>query len=353
MSKLLPFFKSNVLPFLCLTFGALLAAFSIEEFLVPVTILDGGIVGVSMIIAQLTRWPLGLLTFLLNVPFLVLGLKNIGTRFLLSAVYAMALFSATLGIFERMHNATAEPLLAVVFGGVLLGAGVGLVLRGGGCLDGTETVALLISKKTHLSTGQIIFLFNILIYGTAGFLFGWDRAMYSLLTYFVSFKVIDMVEEGLEQAKSVMIISNDGDKIADAIYRRIGRTCTRIQGQGHITGEKAVLYCVVTRVELHTVRRIIRDADESAFVTISDVSEIVGNHVKRTPDPVPVAPDAQEDFPENGGTVTPGTTDKSSVAEGSDADSSDVESSTETNGQLFSAGPDDMRGKSIESGEVP
>ena len=278
------FLKKTVPAFLSLTAGSVAAAFALEEFLVPSTILDGGVVGVSMIVSQLAHIPLSLLTFLLNIPFLIIGAKNLGRRFFLSAIYSMALFSVMLRVFEDFTNATTDPILATVFGGVLLGFGVGLVLRGGGCLDGTETVALLISRKTRLSVGQVVFAINILIYSAAGLLFGWDRAMYSLMTYFISFKIIDMVEEGMEQAKSVMIITDDGDAMADAIYRQLGRTCTMMEGTGRISGEKSVLYCVVTRVELSAVRRIITEADGSAFVTISDVSEIVGDHIKRHPE---------------------------------------------------------------------
>ncbi len=269
--------------FLMTTVGAVAAAFAVAVFLVPVTILDGGIVGVSIIISTLTKLPLGALTFVLNVPFLLIGLKSLGRRFLVTGIYSMALFSVMLRVFENFGQATETAILACVFGGVLLGFGVGLVLRGGGCLDGTEIIALLISRRTRLSVGQVVFGFNILIYGTAGLLFGWDRAMFSLLTYFLSFKVIDMVEQGLEQAKSVMIITDDGRAMADAIYQRLGRTCTMMEGAGRISGAKDVLYCVVTRVELSTIRRIVREADVSAFVTISDVSEIVGSHIKRRP----------------------------------------------------------------------
>lgn len=283
MEKLAESMKKFFPSILMVSVGAVAAAFAVAVFLVPVTILDGGIVGVSIIISTLTKLPLSVLTFVLNVPFLLLGLKSLGKRFLATGIFSMALFSVMLRVFERFGQATEIPILACVFGGVLLGFGVGLVLRGGGCLDGTEIVALLISRKTRLSVGQIVFGFNVVIYGTAGLLFGWDRAMYSLMTYFLSFKVIDMVEQGLEQAKSVMIITNDGRAMADAIYRRMGRTCTMMEGEGRISGAKSVLYCVVTRVELSTMRRIISEADGSAFVTISDVSEIVGNHIKRQP----------------------------------------------------------------------
>ncbi len=261
-----------------------MAAFAVEEFLVPATILDGGVVGVSIIISQLSGITLGILTFVLNMPFLVIGAKNLGRKFFASAIYAMIVFSVMLTVFAPFVNATEDPLLAVVFGGTLLGAGVGFVLKGGGCLDGTETVALLISRKTRLSVGQVVFVINIIIYAAAGLLFGWDRAMYSLLTYFISFKIIDMVEEGMEQAKAVMIITDDGKRMADEIYKNLGRTCTIMRGSGLISGEKCILYCVVTRIELPAIRQVIHRADVSAFVTISDVSEIVGNHVKQHPD---------------------------------------------------------------------
>lgn len=281
---------SALASFFCLTLGAAVAAFALENFLVPATILDGGMVGISMIISQLSPIPLGVLTFLFNIPFLIIGAKNIGLRFVVSAAYSMTLFSILLAVFTHLKRATNDSLLAVVFGGVLLGAGVGLVLRGGGCLDGTETVALLISRKTQLSVGQVVFGCNVIIYTAAGLLFGWDRAMYSLLTYFISFKVIDIVENGLEEVKSVMIITEDGTYMSNAIFREIGRTCTILSGTGLISGEKAVLYCVVTRIELPTIRRIIRQADQSAFVTIADVSEVIGNHMKQTPIAAPVDP---------------------------------------------------------------
>lgn len=277
-------FQKAIPVFLYLTIGAAAAAFALEEFLVPSLILDGGVVGVSMILSQLTPLSLSVLTFVLNIPFLIVGMRNLGRRFLVCAIYAMALFSGLLRVFDGMGDATSDPILAVVFGGVALGFGVGLVLRGGGCIDGTEIVALLISKKTRLSVGQIVFGINIVIYAAAGLLFGWSRAMYSLMTYFVSFKIIDIVESGMEQAKAVMIITDDGASMADAIYRQLGRTCTMMQATGRISGEKSMLYCVVTRVELSMVRRLVSESEGSSFVTISDVSEIMGEHIKRVPE---------------------------------------------------------------------
>ena len=280
-------FKQWIVPLFMITVGAIVAAFALEEFLVPFTILDGGVVGISMIISQLWGIPLGVLTIALNIPFMIVGFKRLGIRFLIKAIYAMVVFSSFLGIFEDMKEVTNQEILVVVFGGVLLGVGVGLILRYGGCLDGTEIVAMLLSHHMEFSVGQIVLFFNIIIYAVAGFLFGPDRALYSLLTYFITSKIIDLVENGMEQGKSVMIITDHGQEIADAIYTQLGRTCTQMEGRGMVSsGKKTVLYCVITRVEVPAIKKIINDADVSAFMTISDVSEIVGNHIKKKKAPV-------------------------------------------------------------------
>ncbi|MBQ6016982.1 MAG: YitT family protein [Clostridiales bacterium] len=279
-------FKQWIAPLFMITVGAVIAAFALEEFLVPFTILDGGVVGISMIISQLSGWPLGVLTIALNIPFMILGFKRLGMRFLVKAIYAMVIFSIFLGVFEDMKAVTEQEILVVVFGGVLLGIGVGLILRYGGCLDGTEIVAMLLSHHMEFSVGQIVLFFNIIIYAAAGFLFGPDRALYSLLTYFITSKIIDIVENGMEQGKSVMIITDHGKDIADKIYSQLGRTCTQMEGKGMVSnGKKTVLYCVITRVEVPAIKKIINDADVSAFMTISDVSEIVGNHIKKRKSP--------------------------------------------------------------------
>lgn len=274
-------FKDYIFPYLMITIGAALAAFAIEEFLIPSTILDGGITGISMILDKIT--PLGMSVFIviLNLPFLIIGFKQLGKGFFIRGIYGMLLFSVLLEVFHSLANVTETELLAVVFGGILLGAGVGLVLRYGGCLDGTEIIALLISKKTSFSIGQIILGANVIIYMVAGLLFGWDRAMYSLLTYFITFKVIDVVEQGMEQAKAIMIITEDGQYMANEIYQKLGRTCTKLEGTGLLSGTKDVLYCVITRMEISELKNIVHSSDESAFVTVSDISEIIGHHIKR------------------------------------------------------------------------
>lgn len=273
--------KETIVSFFMVILGAIIAAFAIEEFLAPNNIMDGGIVGISMVADVFLPLPLGVITFVLNIPFLYIGFRQMGTLFLAKTTVAMTVFSVFLEIFSVWRNATDELLLATVFGGIVLGIGVGLVIRYGGCLDGTETMAILLSKKLPLSTGQIILVFNILIYTVVGILFGADRAMYSLLTYFIASKVIDLVEVGLDEAKAVMIITNEGKEIADAIYERLGRTVTLLEGEGLISGKKVVLYCVVTRIEIPVIKKVLQEDDASGFMTVSDVSEIVGNHIKK------------------------------------------------------------------------
>lgn len=271
-----------VLSFIMLTFGSVLAAFALETFLIPNTILDGGVTGISIIISKLTTLPVSLLVLVLNIPFVYLGYKNLGRGFLARTVYSMILFSCSLSIFRYIDAITEQMLLATVYGGVLLGVGVGIVIHSGGCVDGTESVALVISKKTSLSVGQVVLLFNLVIYSIAGIIFGLDRAMYSLLTYFITFKVIDFVAEGFEQLKAALIVTERGTDMAKEIYRRLGRTVTMIRGKGLISGEKEVMYCVLTRIEIYELQRIAEEMDESAFITILDVSDLIGNHIKST-----------------------------------------------------------------------
>lgn len=274
------FLKEHVLPDIMIFLGAMCAAFSLECFLIPNTILDGGVTGISMMLNYEFAIPLSLLIVLINIPFFAIGVKHLGKRFFLRGAVAMIAFAAFLEVFRSVDSITNSEILAVVFGGVLLGVGVGTVLHFGGCLDGTEIAAMLLSRKVSVSTGGIIFIINILIYAVAGVLFGWDRAMFSLLTYFITFKIIDLVAEGMEQAKAVMIITEHAEELAQSIYERLGRTCTFIPAEGLLSGEKTVLYCVITRVEVSELKRIVRESDVSAFVTISEISEILGNHIK-------------------------------------------------------------------------
>ena len=272
----------RLISFVMLTIGSIIAAYALESFLIPNTILDGGVTGISIIVSKITNLPVSILVLILNIPFVYIGYKNLGRGFLIRAVYSMVLFSVSLSVFRYYEPLTEQMLLATVFGGILLGLGVGLVIHFGGCVDGTESVALVISKKTTLSVGQVVLVFNLVIYSVAGMIFGIDRAMYSLLTYFITFKVIDFVSEGFEQVKAALIVTEKGTDMAKEIYKRLGRTVTTIRGKGLISGDKEVMYCVLTRMEIYELRHIAEEMDESAFISILDVSDIIGNHIKST-----------------------------------------------------------------------
>ena len=280
MSKIKNNSLKRIITFIMLIVGSIIAAAALECFLIPNTILDGGITGISIILFKLFKIPLWLLVVILNIPFLYIGFRNMGYNFLIRALISMLSFALFLSFFELVQPFTEEILLATIFGGALLGLGVGIVIHFGGCVDGTESVAIVISKKTSLSVGQVVLFFNLIIFGIAGFIFGFDRAMYSLLTYVITFKVIDFVSEGLEQAKAAMIITSKGTDLSKEIYKKLGRTTTTIKGKGLISGEKEVLYCVLTRIEIFELRHLVEEMDESAFVTILDVSDIIGNHIK-------------------------------------------------------------------------
>lgn len=270
-----------VVDFVGIALGATIAAFAIEEFLVPCTILDGGVVGIGIMINNLTHLTLSILTVVFNIPFLIIGSRKMGKMFIAKSAFGMAVFSAFLQLFAPLKNPTNEYLLAVCFGGVLLGVGVGLVIRFGGCLDGTETVAILLNRKFKFPVGKVVLVFNIFIFIIAGFLFGFDRAMYSLLTYFITSKVLDLVENGMEQTKAAMIITNEAKEISNQIFQKLGRTVTIMEGEGLVSGKKVVLYCVLTRFEIHELKDIIKSIDSSAFIAVSDVSEIIGTHIKK------------------------------------------------------------------------
>ena len=273
--------KRYLLKYFMVTLGILLDAIALELFLVPNSVLDGGLTGISLMIQYKTGWPLGLIVSVFNLSFIFLGWKQVGKRFAVAYTYALAVFTLFTQMFHHVAPVTENELLSVVFGGFLLGAGVGLVLRGGACIDGTELVALMISRKSNVSTGTVILIFNLIIFTVASLLFGVDRALLSLLTYYIASRIIDKVEEGLDTAKQVIVITDDAEPIADAIYKRLGRTVTISSARGLVSGKKEMLYVVITRLELPELREIVEESDESAFITISDVNEIIGKHVQK------------------------------------------------------------------------
>ena len=264
--------------------GTVLAATGLEFFLVPNSIIDGGIVGISIIASHLTKIPLGVFTFALNVPFVIFGYKQIGKTFAITTFFSITSFSFWVFVFHPIPGLTNDILLAAIFGGIILGVGVGLIIRYGGSLDGTEMVAIVLQKRTVFSVGQIVMFFNIFILSSAGLVFGWDRAMYSLLAYFIAYKAIDIIIEGVDETKAAFIVTEKGEEIAAAINARLGRGVTILEGKGSFSqADKTVLYSVISRLELSKLRNIIHDYDHNAFVTISDVYDIMGGkHKKRS-----------------------------------------------------------------------
>ncbi len=264
-----------------MTLGALIAAFAIECLLVPNNVIDGGIIGVSMILSYLFKWNLGVLVVVLNIPFVLLALTKIGKYFVLQTFYALIMLALFLNLFYH-HVFTNDVLLATVFGGVMLGVGVGLILRNEGSLDGTEIMSLILSKKFGFSVGEIIMGFNLFIYTGAGFVFGWNQAMYSILTYFIAYKTIDIVLEGMNSSKAVQIISDCSQEIASALMERLEVGVTYYEGKGAYSGsEKTIINCVISRLELAKLKEIVKEIDPRAFTTVTEVNEVHGGHIRR------------------------------------------------------------------------
>lgn len=262
--------------------GAVLVAVGLEIFLVPNQVIDGGIVGISIILSHLLKIKLGIFLFLLNLPFLFIGYKQIGKTFAISTLFGVLIMSFSTSYLHSVPSLTEDPLLAAVFGGIVLGIGVGLVIRYGGSLDGTEILAILFNKKLPFSVGQTVMFMNIFILGSAGFVFGWDRAMYSLIAYFIAFKMIDITIEGFDEAKSVWIISNKAKELGDSILHRLGRGVTYLHGEGAYTETaKKVIFCVISRLEEAKLKAIVEDIDPQAFLAIGNVHDVQGEHFKK------------------------------------------------------------------------
>ncbi len=260
-----------------ITIGSILMGVALEKFLVPYNIIDGGIAGISIMLSHLTSIPLSIYLFAVNIPFLIVGYKQLGKTFAISTLYGITVMSLTTAALHHTGAFTDEKLLAVLFGGLLLGIGVGLVIRYGGALDGTEIISILISKKLRIAVGQIIMMFNVVIFIGAGFVFNWDSAMYSMFTYYIAIKMIDIVVEGLDESKSVTIISKEYEEISQAIIDRLGRTTTLIHAQGGFSKEQTeIIYCVVSRLELAKLKGIVQTIDDSAFIAIEHVNDVLG-----------------------------------------------------------------------------
>ena len=273
--------KRKISRYILISIGATLAAVALELFLIPNLVIDGGIIGISLIVNFLTDIPFGVLILIFNLPFLYFGYKHIGKNFFLSSSYAITFLAIVEFPLKSVGAFVTDPLLATVFGGLILGAGVGLVIRNGGALDGTEILGILLTKKIPYSVGEFVMFFNIFIFGWAGFVLGWEQAMYSILTYYIAAKAIDAVIQGLDETKAVIIVSDEYEDMSDAITERLGRSVTKLHGKGGFNdSEKDVIYVVVTRLEISKLKQIADDIDPKSFLTIMNTQETHGGSFK-------------------------------------------------------------------------
>lgn len=267
--------------FIFIFIGATMAAAAIELFLVPNAIIDGGIIGISLILDYLTLIPFGILLVVINLPFLYFGYKHIGRNFFISSIFAIVALALVEIPLHKVEPFVEDPLLATVFGGLLLGAGVGLVIRNGGALDGTEILGILLTKKLPFSVGEFVMFFNVFIFGWAAFVLGMEQAMYSILTYYIASKTIDVVIQGLDDTKAVLIVSEEYEEIGSAINDRLGRSFTKLHGEGgYLNTPKDIIYVVVTRLEITKLKQIVSDIDPKAFLAVMDTQEVHGGTFK-------------------------------------------------------------------------
>ncbi len=265
-----------------LAVGASIYSAGLNLFLIPNHIIDGGVVGISLLAQALTGLPFTMLVVLLNLPFFYLGWRRLGLRLALSSFFAIVVLSLCSSYFETLPPVTTDPFLSTIFGGIIIGLGVGIVIKCGGSTDGTEILAIFLENRSSFSVGEIVMFFNFFILGAAGFIFSWNSAMYSLIAYFICSRMIDSVSTGLDSSKGIFIITDDYDRVSDAIVHDMQRAVTRLHGRGGFLKEdKDVLYCVVSRLEVNKLKQVVTGIDGGAFISVFDVQETQGGLLKR------------------------------------------------------------------------
>ncbi|MGE5196826.1 MAG: YitT family protein [Anaerolineae bacterium] len=264
--------------FFWIALGAFLAAISTRIFLFPNQLIDGGIVGISLILARLFGENyLSYLLILLNAPFVYLAYTYIRRTFVIHMLIAVILFAGFLFILERAPGFIGDPLEIIVFGGAILGIGVGLIIRHGGCVDGTEILAIIINRKKGFTVGQVVLFINIFIFAAYGWIFqDWHIALQSLMTYIVAFKMIDIVIVGLDELKSVLIICSKPKELSEVIMNELGLGLTIMHGRGGFSGDaREILFIIVERLDLSELKEIILREDPTAFMAIENLHEVV------------------------------------------------------------------------------
>ena len=265
--------------------GVAAAAFGLESFLLPNHFIDGGVTGISLLLVELTGLRLSVLLFLVNLPFLLLARIVIGRRFAAKTAVAITLLALTI-FFVHFPEVTEDKLLVSVFGGFFLGGGIGLSMRGGSVLDGTEVLAIFLSRRVGAKVSDWVILINLVIFGFAAYLLSVEQALYSLLTYIVASKALDFVIDGVEEYTGVTIISPQSAAVRAAIIRELGSGVTIYRGRGGYRADEAgkeidIIYTVITRLEISKLTRIVAEIDERAFITMSSINDTRGGMVRR------------------------------------------------------------------------
>lgn len=262
--------------------GIASAGFGLKGFLLSSHFIDGGVTGVSMLLGQVMGIPLAIVLPIINVPFLIVGYAQMGRAFAVRSTLGIAGLAATLAVVPY-PDVTPDLLLTAVFGGFFLGAGIGLAVRGAAVLDGTEIAALLISKRSHvLKVGELVLLFNVLLFVIAMSVLGVEQALYSILTYLAAARTLNFVIYGIEEYTAITIISPDHALIRERIISRLDRGVTIYKGHGGLSGqEQEILYCVVTRLEIGSVKQIAQELDPRAFIVSHPLADVEGGVVKR------------------------------------------------------------------------
>ncbi|WP_421799653.1 YitT family protein [Haliscomenobacter sp.] len=281
-------FKRRLIQLFLLSMGVLSAGFGLKGFLLPNHFIDGGAVGISLLISEITDWPLSLLLLLVNIPFVLLGLRTIGLDFAVKTAIGIVALALAVEVIPY-PQITEDKLLVSVFGGFFLGAGIGLSMRGGGVIDGTEVLALNISKRSGLSVGDLILIFNIIIFSVAAYLLSIETALYSILTYLAASKTVDFIVEGIEEYTGVTIISPKSEDIRQMIIHDIGRGVTIYKGErgfgrtGHRDSEIDIIFTVITRLELSNLKAEIEKIDPNAFILMHSINDTKGGMIKKRP----------------------------------------------------------------------
>jgi uncharacterized membrane-anchored protein YitT (DUF2179 family) len=258
-----------------------MAAIGLESFLLPNHFIDGGITGISMLLSAKTNWPLSIFLVVINLPFVALGYRHLGKAFAMKSAVAILGLAIVLAVVQ-FPIATNDKLLGAVFGGFFLGAGVGLAIRSGTVLDGTEILALLASVRTFATVGEIVLVLNAAIFSVAALFFGIEPALYSMLTYFAASKTIDYLLHGIEAYQGVLIFTQNPMAIRQAILTELHRGVTTLKGKGGYTeSESEVLLCIVTRLETTRLQNLVREIDSVAFIVTLPVLDAQGGTLKK------------------------------------------------------------------------